>query len=166
MMQSAFGFVEPVDVPMLRSKAEAAKQRGMMLSAERRAELVAAGQVAFLRALSESQNGTATLDDATDDLSTKFDGGGKWRGSIPSRLARRRIIERVGDCKSVRPSRHRGYVSVWRLVDAERARMEIKRLSAWLDAGKQNPQAADTECGQIESTITTPEVKETSDATD
>ena len=162
--QSTFSFVEPVGVPVLRKQAEAAKQLGMMLSAERRAELVAAAQVAFLTALIESASGLATVDDATYDLSTTFERGGKWRGSVPSRLARQRIIERVGDRKSDRPSRHRGYVSVWRLNDAERARLEIKRLSAWLTVATKDPLSAATDAGECES-VTKPNGKESSDAT-
>jgi hypothetical protein len=128
----------------------------MTLSAESRAELVAAGQIALLEALLRSADGTATVDDATSDLSAKFERGGKWRGSIPSRLARNRIIERIGDCKSDRPSRHRSYVSVWRLVDRARALHEIDRLLAIRTISKENPQAAATDCGHVESIIYNP----------
>ena len=141
---------------LLRTQGDAQKEAGMALSAESRAELVAEGQIALLEALLRSAEGTATVDDATSDLSTKFDRGGKWRGSIPSRLARNRIIERIGDCKSDRPSRHRSYVSVWRLVDRERALHEIERLLAIRYASKENPQAAATDCGHVESIIYKP----------
>lgn len=154
--QTQFPFM-PSPVPvvgLLREVGEARKQRGMTISAEYRAELVASGQVAFLRALLASSDGTATVDHATADLSAKFANGGKWRGSIPSRLARQRIIERVGDTKSDRPSRHRGYVSLWRLLDRDKARQEIDRLTKWLDAIKENPQSAATDAGKIESNDT------------
>jgi hypothetical protein len=117
-------------------RAEANKQRGMSLAAERRAELVADGQVEFLRALLRSPDGTATVDDSTDDLSTKFAKGGKWRGSVPSGLARKRIIEPAAVVKSNRPSRHRGFVTVWRLVNHDKAQREVERLTTLLDATK------------------------------
>ena len=154
MNQQTFFFVPlPTQPPvaLLREVGDARKQRGMTLSADRRAELVAAGQVALLRALLVSADATATVDNATADLSEKFANGGKWRGSIPSRLARQRIIERVGDMKSDRPSRHRGYVSLWRLRDIKQALTEIDRLSRWLDVLKENPQSAATDAGECKS---------------
>lgn len=132
----------------------------MMLSAERRDKLVAIGQIALLRAALNSEDGTATVDDATTDLSASFDNGGKWRGSIPSRLARCGIIQRVGDRKSDRPSRHRGYVSIWRLMNRDLAQQEINRLSAILDMKKENPQSAATDCGLVESIIYKPTLKD------
>ena len=145
-MQSTFGF------STLRELGEAGKQVGMQRAADVRAEAVASGQVALLRALLDSTSGTATVDDATDDLSAKFDSGGKWRGSIPAGLARKRIIESVGVAKSDRPSRHRGYVTVWRLRDRVKARTEIERLTA-----AKNPQSDGNRRGQLESKITNPQ---------
>lgn len=149
-----------IDRTLLQNKGEAKKETGMTLSAESRAELVAEGQIALLEALLRSADGTATVDDATSDLSEKFDRGGKWRGSIPSRLARQRIIERVGDCKSDRPSRHRGYVSVWRVINRDSAENEIERLSAILNAKKENPQSAATDGGQVVSIIHKPTLQD------
>ncbi|MDZ4849419.1 MAG: hypothetical protein SGI77_08990 [Pirellulaceae bacterium] len=156
MIQKTFSFSEPPMQPavaVLREVGDARKLRGMMLAADRRAELVAASQVALLQALLASADSTATVDDATADLTEKFADGGRWRGSIPSRLARLRIIERVGDCKSDRPSRHRAYVSRWLLRDREQAQHEIDRLSRWLDATK-NPLSAATDAGNSEPTNT------------
>lgn len=138
----------PPTVKGHREQAEAAKERGMTLAADARAEAVAAGQVALLRALFDADDGTATIDDATTDLKHQFEGGGKWRGSITSQLSRRRIIERVGVRLSERPSRHRGFVSVWRIRERVKAKREIKRLSAWLSAvEKENPPSAATDAG-------------------
>lgn len=144
---------KPLTIQTLRQQGEAAKQHGMTLAADARAEAVAAGQVALLRALLAADDSTGTIDDATDDLDHRFEGGGKWRGTIPSALSRRGIIERIGDRKSDRPTRHRGYVSVWRLRDREKARQEIERLTAWLSAFevKENPQSAGTDAGKVES---------------
>jgi hypothetical protein len=165
MNQQTFLFTTPapLTVATLREIGNAKKQRGMALAAEARAEAVAAGQVALLRALMASDDGTATIDDATDDLTHRFVGGGKWRGTVTSALSRRGIIERIGDRKSDRPTRHRGYVSLWRLKDRNKARQEIERLTAWLSAvEKENPQSAATDAGDLNGNHKTQTDKELS----
>jgi hypothetical protein len=148
-------FTDPVDVGLLREIGDARKQRGMTLAAANRAEAIATGQIAFLRALLGSTDGVGTIDDGTEDLLLSFDRGGKWRGSIPAALSQRGIIQRVGVTKSSRPSRHRGFVSIWKLTDRAKAQSEIYRLTALLSAGsKENPQSAATDAGKNESTNT------------
>lgn len=138
----------------MRATAEAAKQQGMALAADNRAEAVAAGQVGLLRALMASDDGSGTIDDATADLSVTFDGGGKWRGSIPSALSRKNVIKWIGVRKSDRPSRHRGLVSVWQIADREKAKREIEILTNWLDAHKKDPRSAATDPGKQSSQVT------------
>ena len=157
---------ERANIDAMRAKAEAAKQHGMALAADKRAEAVAAGQVALLRALMASDDGTATIDDATADLSLAFDGGGKWRGSIPSGLARKKIIKRVGIRKSDRPSRHRSFVSVWWIANQAKAECEIELLTNWLDANQKNPQSAATDAGKNSSQVTSSIEAATENATD
>lgn len=156
MIQSNSNFYsKPPKRPGIRVLGESAKQVGMTRAADAKPEAVAAGQVAFLRVLLDAREGTATIDDATADLSECFEHGGKWRGSIPSALAKRGIIRRIGDRKSDRPTRHRGYVSVWQLVDREKAQSEIERLTAWLSAVEtKNPQSAATDAGETEANNT------------
>jgi hypothetical protein len=166
MNQITFAFAAKSQPPVavLRTAGELRKECGMQLAADARAEAVAAGQVAFLSALIKSPDRTATIDDGTGDLAATFSDGGKWRGTVVRSLALARIIERVDVVKSDRPSRHRGFVSRWRLLDPDRARRKLESLSAWLTAVKENPQTGATAAG-MESKSTTPEQEGTSDAT-
>lgn len=117
----------------LRDRGEVGKLRGMELAAVRRPDRVTAGKVAMLRALLGSPDGTATIDDATADLAERFDDGGKWRGTVCRTLSMAKIIERVSVEKSDRPSRHRGYVTRWLLVDRCKAQVALSRLVAAQD---------------------------------
>jgi hypothetical protein len=98
-------------------------------SAVTTARMVKNGKMAFLQALLKSPDTTATIDDATDDLSVRFRDGGKWRGLICLSLAKAGLIRRVDVVASRRPSRHRGYVTKWRLIDRKKAALMLLRLS-------------------------------------
>lgn len=159
-------FPQPLTVATLREIGEAKKQCGMALAADKRADAVAAGQVAFLRALLASVDGTATLDDATGDLSQRFTDGGRWRGTVCRSLAVAKITEAVGVVKSDRPSRHRGYLTRWRLIDRSKAQREIEKLTAWLSVVEQkNPLSAATDAGNGIENLTTQTIKESSNET-
>ncbi len=118
----------------LRDRGEAAKLLGMTLAANARHDRVSTGKIALLRALLASADGTATIDDATTDLAESFGDGGKWRGTVCRTLAMAQLIERVGVEKSERPSRHRGYVTRWQLVDRRRAGLLLTGLVAAMDS--------------------------------
>jgi len=118
----------------LRVQAEAAKLRGMEVAANTKPDRVAAGKIAMLRALLVSADGTATIDDATIDLTAEFMDGGRWRGSVCRSLAMAGVTERVSVEKSDRPSRHRGYVTRWQLVNRRKAALLLSRLVASMDA--------------------------------
>lgn len=115
--------------------------------------LIAKGQIELLEALLRKTDKRCTLDDATSDLCTPFDGGGKWRGSITLGLFLDGLIDRVGADNSRRPSRNRGLLRIWYLRDEAKAKKRIESLRRRISA-KENPQTAATESGQVESTIT------------
>ncbi|MDZ4658700.1 MAG: hypothetical protein SH868_14080 [Bythopirellula sp.] len=117
----------------LRERAEMGKQFGMTLAADAKPDKVTAGKVALLKALLLSADGTATIDDATADLSAEFRDGGKWRGTVCRSLATAGLIRRVDVVQSDRPTRHRGYVTRWRLVDRQQAALFVSRLVASID---------------------------------
>jgi len=83
---------------------ESAKLHDMTLAADAQPDRVAAGRIALLRALLASPDGTATIDDATDDLTAAYRDGGRWRGSVCRSLATAGITERVSVDQSDRPS--------------------------------------------------------------
>jgi len=124
-----------MNVPQqLRDRAEAGKLLGMELAATAKPDRVTAGRIALLRALLASPDGTATIDDATADLAASYRDGGKWRGNVCRSLATARIVERVGVEKSERPSRHRGYVARWGLIDRRKATLLLTALVAAMDS--------------------------------
>jgi len=91
--------------------------------------LVAQGVLEMLQALQKAPDQTATIDDATSDLSQKFPDGGNWRGSVTRTLANRRIIEKAGFATSCRPSRHACPVTRWRLINRAKAEAMAQSLS-------------------------------------
>lgn len=120
---------------------EALRDRGMERAARHRQWRIAAGQLALLRAIRRNPERTATTDDATSDVSMQYADGGRWRGSVPQRLALDGLIERVGTVKSTRPSRHCGYVAVWGGRDDGAIDCRIVELERWQAA---NPPAEHT----------------------
>jgi hypothetical protein len=88
----------------------------MALAAAGRRREIVRDTLRFIVAILAAPDGTATLDDAAD-LASAFADGGRWRGSIPTALARRGLIECAGHRQSDRAARHRGLVTVWRAID-------------------------------------------------
>lgn len=114
------------------TEAEARRDAGMELAAMRKRWLIERDTLAFLDAIMDRPDRTASTDDTVDDLRDRFADGGRWRGSIPSTLARQGLIRHAGVIPSCRVSRHRGYVTLWRALDIpaiERRRSELRR---WL----------------------------------
>lgn len=85
-------------------------------------------ELRFLDALTKA--GTGTLDLAEDDLQQTCHDGGKWRGSIPMRLARDGLIVATGYKKSTRRARHAGLLTIWAILDAAavNARRQVLRM--------------------------------------
>lgn len=114
---------------------------------------IAKGQLELLQALLSKNDKRCTLDDATADLSIKFSDDGKWRGVVTLGLYNDKLIDRVGAENSKRPSRNRGLLRLWRLLDESKARKRIESLKRWISE-RENPRTAATERGQVESTTT------------
>ncbi len=106
----------------LAAEGERRRDEGMNLAAARRPDRVALGRWAFLNALLRSPDGTATIDQATppDELAAGFIDGGQWRGTVTRSLVADGLAEIAGTTRSIRPSRHRGWVAVLRLTDRRR----------------------------------------------
>lgn len=113
---------------------------------------IAKGQLALLQALLSKNDRRCTLDDATEDLSITFSDDGKWRGHVTLGLFLEGLIDRVGAENSKRPSRNRGLLRLWLLLDESKARKRIESLQRWITE-RENPRTAATERGQVESTI-------------
>ncbi len=110
---------------------------GVSLATLNRREVIDADELRFLDAL--AANGEGTTDDAVDDLTDKYRDGGKWRGSIPLRLAREGLIVRTGIVKSSRTHRHRGWLAVWSIRDrpaVDARRLTLRTMLAALDAAR------------------------------
>lgn len=118
-----------------RGEGERRRDVGMDRAAHRKKRLIWRGQLRLLRAILSNPARTATTDDACRDRGAEFDDGGKWRGSVPLALARRGLIQRVGFTTSSRPSRHAGYVAIWRADDDDAVRRHIIWLKQCLSYG-------------------------------
>lgn len=107
---------------------------GMALAAARRPDQVTIGRLAMVRALLQSPDGTATIDDATseDELSGGFADGGKWRGTVTRSLVKDGIAKIAGMAKSRRKSRHSGSVAKWELVDRIKAQNYLQKMTTAL----------------------------------
>ena len=117
-----------------RREGELLKERGMNIAATGRDLQIFAHEAAFLRVLlRRGDDDFATLDDV-GDIAEKFRDGGKWRGSVPKRLANLGIINAVGVVKSTRPSRHRGFVTLWQLRDRTKTEARLQYLDRLLAA--------------------------------
>ena len=128
---------------------------GVSLATTNRRELIDADELRFLDAL--AANGEGTTDDAVDDLSEKFRDGGKWRGSIPLRLAREGLIVRTGIVKSSRIHRHRGWLAVWSIRDPQAVdarRFTLRTMLAALDAARNGTGPTSAIVEPVESAIT------------
>lgn len=75
-----------------------------------------------------SRTGWVSIDDATPKLQFSFTDGGKWRGQITLSLKLEGIIRSDNTTRSARPSRHRGFITKWRIADRIKARQKIKSL--------------------------------------
>ena len=128
----------------LAAEGERRREIGMALAAARRPDRVTLGRWSLLNALLRSPSGTATIDAATtpNELAAGFADGGKWRGAVVLSLLRDGMAEVVGTVRSIRPSRHRGYVAVLRLTDRENALAYVRRMTAAFAARETTPPVA------------------------
>lgn len=106
-------------------------------------------QTRMLRALLNSPSGTASICDATDDLSAKFGDGGKWRGPALLELAKSGFIRRIGATNSRRRRRHSGLVGLWQLSIDDRSlvRAAVHHLERRID--EKSSSAATDELTQL-----------------
>jgi hypothetical protein len=141
----------------LIAEGECRRESGMELAAARRPDRVTSGRWAMVNALLLSPDGTATIDAATspDELATEFPDGGKWRGAVVLSLLRDGMAEVVGTVRSIRPSRHRGYVSLLRLTDRESALHYVRRMTAAFAASETTPPVAAGGVAMTDTTKTT-----------
>ena len=79
-------------------------------------------------------NGSASSDDAADDLDAKHDDGGHWLGGIFLRLSRGGLIVEVGSVRSCRPIRHRGKLTLWGIANREAIERRRRDVRLMLDA--------------------------------
>lgn len=118
------------------TEGERRRDVGMNQAAARRPDRVTLGRLALVAALLRSPDGTATIDAATEpeDLAAGFADGGRWRGTVTRSLVADGLAEIIRTTRSTRPSRHRGWVAVLRLLDRDKAAAYLRRLTASLAA--------------------------------
>jgi hypothetical protein len=143
----------------LAAEGERRRDIGVSLAATRRIDRVAMGRWALVNALLRSPDGTATIDAATspDELATGFADGGRWRGAVVLSLLRDGLAECTGATRSIRPSRHRGWVAVLKLTDRTKAADYVRRLSAAFAVYETTPPAATDGVAMTDTDKTTDE---------
>ncbi len=121
-----------VDRKSLCKDGETRRDIGMAMAAARRPDRVTLGRVRLLQALLASLDGTASIDDAStaDELQTGFADGGRWHGTITRSLVADGFAIIANLTRSVRPSRHRGYVAVLKLCDRTAAQSYVQTMIA------------------------------------
>jgi hypothetical protein len=117
-----------------RLMGEVLRDSGMEAAAANRERMIGRAQLAMLDAMTQRDDLTASTDDCTTHLLTRYDDGGKWRGEVPKGLARRGLIVRDGAVTSCRAARHAGLVTKWRGVNRNAIEAERERLRQWLDS--------------------------------
>jgi hypothetical protein len=121
-------------MPLKERIAEGERLRdiGMALAASRRPDRVTIGRWSLAVALLKSPTSTATIDDATPagELDAGYVDGGRWRGTVTRSMIADGYAEMVGTTRSVRPSRHRGYIAVLRVKDRAALLSYVERMAA------------------------------------
>ncbi len=143
----------------LAAEGERRRDIGMNRAAARRPDRVTLGRWAFVNALLRSADGTATIDAATapDELAAGFADGGRWRGTVTRSLVADGLAEITGTTRSIRPSRHRGWVAVLRLTDRTKAADYVRRLSAAFTATNETTAPVGADAVAIDTNKTTDE---------
>ena len=141
--------------PEGRERGEKRAERGIRRAAHKHEPQIRRDMLRFLDCLLASPDGCASLDAATDDQKRKHADGGKWRASIPKRLKAAGLIVGERVVKSVRPARHAGYLTEWRLVDrpaaeAMRAALAAQQNDAGESTGIDSPAVTSTTLTTIE----------------
>jgi hypothetical protein len=127
----------------------------MDLASLRKEHSIKRGQLAMLQAGMSRSDRHCTSDDMPTDLAAEYADGGKWVGPAVQTLALARIIERIGNAKSARPSRHATEVKRWRVRDDHQARLYAQALRLWLERNPLPPEP-DDDAGMLFPTDPTP----------
>jgi hypothetical protein len=146
----------------LIADGEQRKRVGMALAASNKTDRVTLGRLSLLASLLRSNTGSATIDDATgaDELRNQFADGGQWRGTVTKSLVSDGFATIEGTTRSLRPSRHRGYVAVLRLADRAGALEHLRTFAEAVDAitNEKTPPAATD--GALDQTLAPTTTKE------
>ena len=118
------------------TEGESLRDAGILLASHGKRDRIDRLELRFLDALAAA--GSGTLDLAEDDLRHKCLDGGKWRGSIPMRLARDGLIIAIGAQKSKRRARHAGLLTIWTIRDAAAVNARRRALRSLLATKDEN----------------------------
>lgn len=122
-----------------RLAGEARKSAGLNLAALHKEHSMKRAQLAMLEAAMSRIDRRCSSDDMPDDLGDTYRDGGKWVGATVHGLAVAHVIERIGNVKSARPSRHGTEVKLWRVHDDVKAYQFMQMLRASLDRNPMRP---------------------------
>lgn len=140
----------------LIAEGECRRESGMKLAANNFPDRITQARWALAVALLQSSTGTATIDDATPagELVDAYADGGRWRGSVARAMVVEGYAEMIGTTRSVRPSRHRGYIGVLRVKDRDALLAFVKRMSATFEKKATPPVASDGVANNVPNSST------------
>ena len=128
-------------MPATLEKSEAVKRGGLLRDAgvlkanekKEHRDLIGLLWAELLFLMTLLLKGSASSDDAADDIDKKHDDGGHWLGGIFLRLSRQKLIVEVGSVRSCRPSRHRGKLTLWGIANRDAVEQRRQVVKAMLD---------------------------------
>ena len=129
-------------------RGERRAKRGIRRAAFNRDWDIRRDELRMLELLLADPSRKVTMDDITDDLAKKIEGGGMWRGSVPRRLAEAGAIRFVRWVKSCRSKRNSGPVGEWELNDVNTAEQLRDELRAFFVAHPTRPPDDEKQTGE------------------
>ena len=126
-----------------REKGESRAERGIKRAADRHEWDIQRDELRLLETMLRNPDVSVTTDDVVDDLTKRFDDGGNWRANIVKRPQKAGIIATDGVTKSVRPSRHAGYTTRWRIANRSAAERRCDELREFLRSNPNRPPGND-----------------------
>jgi hypothetical protein len=134
----------------LIAEGEEARDKGIKKAINGRSLPILTGQVAMLEALLKSKK-PLSIDAIAghDELRTKYEDKGCWRGAICLGLSKAGIIATTSYAKSLRPSSHRSTRACWSIADHKQAKKYLEMARGRIAEYEKSPTPAATDVGQI-----------------
>lgn len=123
-----------------RQEGETRKLAGMNVASQRKERRIKLAQLAMLDAGMGRPDRSCSSDDMPTDLAAEYADGGKWVGAAVAGTLAAKLVQRIGNRKSARPSRHSTEIKLWRIRDDSKALAFMQELRLWLERNPPEPE--------------------------